>query len=183
MASPTQWTWVWVNSRSWWWTGRPGVLWFMGSQRVGHDWVTELNWTEPCSPVDVVLVSLHDHPFVLFALYVSSSRWVILCLWGPLSNVYSSMKLWVHSTSAPLWNSMGMVSVLLSVVSQHSASYLGCGGRSVNTCGMKERSHQFTRSLGTVLGGKTEDQSGEKTGLGLTFLLRRHSVLSSLWMM
>ena len=46
MASPTQWTWVWVNSRSWWWTGRPGVLRFMGSQRVGHDWVTELNWTD-----------------------------------------------------------------------------------------------------------------------------------------
>ena len=44
MASPTRWTWVWVKSGSWWWTGRPGVLWFMGSQRVGHDWVTELNW-------------------------------------------------------------------------------------------------------------------------------------------
>ena len=35
---------VWVNSGSWWWTGRPGVLWFMGSQRIRHDWVTELNW-------------------------------------------------------------------------------------------------------------------------------------------
>ena len=46
MASLTQWTWVWVNSGSWWWTGRPGMLWFMGSQRVGHDWVTELNWTD-----------------------------------------------------------------------------------------------------------------------------------------
>ena len=46
MASPTQWTWVWVNSGSWWWTRRPGVLWFMGSQRVGHDWANELNWTE-----------------------------------------------------------------------------------------------------------------------------------------
>ena len=44
MASLTQWTWVWVNSRSWWWTGRPGVLQFMGSQRVRHDWATELNW-------------------------------------------------------------------------------------------------------------------------------------------
>jgi len=42
MASSTQWTWVWVNG-SWWWTQRPGVLWFMGSQRVGHDWATELN--------------------------------------------------------------------------------------------------------------------------------------------
>ena len=46
MASLTRWTWVWVNSGSWWWIGRPGVLWFMGSQRIGHDWATELNWTE-----------------------------------------------------------------------------------------------------------------------------------------
>ena len=38
--------WVWVNSGSWWWTGRPGVLQFMGLQRVRHDWATELNWTE-----------------------------------------------------------------------------------------------------------------------------------------
>ena len=45
MASPTWWTWVWVNSGFWWWTGRPGVLQFMGSQRVGHDWASELNWT------------------------------------------------------------------------------------------------------------------------------------------
>ena len=44
MASLTRWTWVWVNSGSWWWTGGPGVLRFMGSQRVGHDWATELNW-------------------------------------------------------------------------------------------------------------------------------------------
>ena len=42
MASLTQWTWVWVNSGSWWWTGRRGVLRFMRSQSVGHDWVTEL---------------------------------------------------------------------------------------------------------------------------------------------
>ena len=41
-----QWTWVGENVGSWWWTGRPGVLWFMGSQRVRHDWATELNWTE-----------------------------------------------------------------------------------------------------------------------------------------
>ena len=44
MASPMRWTWVWVGSRSWWWTGRPGVLQSMGSQRVKHDWATELNW-------------------------------------------------------------------------------------------------------------------------------------------
>ena len=48
MAPPTQWTWVWVNSRSWWWTGRPGMLQSMGLQRVRHDWVnwTEMNWSE-----------------------------------------------------------------------------------------------------------------------------------------
>ena len=45
MTSPTQWTWVWVNSRSWWWPGKPGVLQSMGSQGVGHNWATELNWT------------------------------------------------------------------------------------------------------------------------------------------
>ena len=46
MAPPTQWTWVWVSSRSWWWTtGRPGMLQFMRLQRVRHDWATELNWT------------------------------------------------------------------------------------------------------------------------------------------
>ena len=46
MASLTRWTWAWVNSGNWWWTGRPGVLRFLGSQRVGHDWASELNWTE-----------------------------------------------------------------------------------------------------------------------------------------
>ena len=46
MASLTQWIWVWVNSGSWWWTGRPGMLQFMGSRRVRHNWATELDWTE-----------------------------------------------------------------------------------------------------------------------------------------
>ena len=46
MVSPTQWTWVWVDSGNWWWTGRPGMLRLMGSQTVRHNWVTELNWSE-----------------------------------------------------------------------------------------------------------------------------------------
>ena len=46
MASPTRWTRVWASPRSCWWTGKPGLLQFMGSQRVRHDWVTELNWTD-----------------------------------------------------------------------------------------------------------------------------------------
>ena len=69
MASLTQWTWVWVNSGSWWWTGRPGVLQSMGSQRVKHNWVTELNWTE--SNVDGTLLT--------YVSYVST-RGKIICL-------------------------------------------------------------------------------------------------------
>ena len=51
MASLTRWTWVWANSRSWRWTGRPGMMQSIGLQRVGHDWVTELNWTEHINTV------------------------------------------------------------------------------------------------------------------------------------
>ena len=58
MASLTQWTWVWVNLGSWWWTARPSVLQSMGSQRVGHDWSTELNWT--LFPGKVNLTEVHD---------------------------------------------------------------------------------------------------------------------------
>ena len=46
MASLTRWRWVWVGSGSWWWTGKPGILQSMGSQRVRHNWGTELNWTD-----------------------------------------------------------------------------------------------------------------------------------------
>ena len=61
IASPTQWTWVWVNSRSWWWSGRPGVLQFMGLQRIGHDWMTSLSlftfmhWRRKWQPTPVFL--------------------------------------------------------------------------------------------------------------------------------
>ena len=58
MASLTQWTWVSENSRSWWWTRRPGVLQFMGLQRVGHDWATELNWTSNNVPTSMLVTEL-----------------------------------------------------------------------------------------------------------------------------
>ena len=55
MASPTRWTWVWVNSGNWWWTGRPGVLQFMGLQRVGHDWATELSTRDvTCNMINII---------------------------------------------------------------------------------------------------------------------------------
>ena len=61
MASPTQWTWIWVKSRSWWWTGRPVVLWFMGSQsRIRlSDW-TALNWTITTISYTIRSVRMHD---------------------------------------------------------------------------------------------------------------------------
>ena len=66
----TQWAWVWVNSGSWWWTGRPGVLWFMGFQRVRHDWATELNWTE-----------LNNNPIFKTAKETQMYRTVFWTLW------------------------------------------------------------------------------------------------------
>ena len=58
MASPTRWTWVSVDCSSWWWIRRPHVLRFMGSQRVRHDWATELNWTE----ASFIILFFHLHP-------------------------------------------------------------------------------------------------------------------------
>jgi len=76
------WTWVWVNSRSWWWTGRPGVLQFTGSQRVGHDWATELNWTDAN-----IMFFLKVSPFIyiywLTKVYFGLPwwlRWLRICL-------------------------------------------------------------------------------------------------------
>ena len=63
MASRTRWTRVWVNSGSWWWTGRPSVLRFMGSQRVRQDWATELNWTG--TRITILNASLWKHNCIL----------------------------------------------------------------------------------------------------------------------
>ena len=75
----TRWTWVWVNSGSWWWTGRPGVLRFMGSQRVGQDWVTELNWAQ------LIMYLIHWNSFQMQTeeLYLKELKlegWHDLCL-------------------------------------------------------------------------------------------------------
>ena len=59
MASLTQWTWVWASSRSWWWTGKLGVLQSMGSQRVEHDWATDLNWLVQHAVAELGLVSYY----------------------------------------------------------------------------------------------------------------------------
>ena len=80
MASLAHWTWVWVNSGSWWWTGRPGVLWFMGSQRVRHYWVTDLNWTDPCNCFG--LIFSHLNLVIVMPVY-SLCSWLHTCCLFP----------------------------------------------------------------------------------------------------
>ena len=89
VASPTQWTWVWVDSGSWWWTGRPGVLQFMGSQRVGHNWVTELT------------------DWLLYKVVKKSSGMRILVP----SSVHLSIHVFIH-----LFNQMHLIDTRLSQV-------------------------------------------------------------------
>ena len=81
MVSLTRWTWVWVNSGSWWWTGRPGVLQFMGSQRVGHDCVTELNWTELTQKNQVETTLIKWLHFRINYMYIVCVFVLCLCVW------------------------------------------------------------------------------------------------------
>ena len=76
MTSPTLWTWVSLNSRSWWWTGRPGMLQYMGSQRVRHDWATELNWTD----VDCIYQKLQYGIFDVVNIYAAAAKSLQSCL-------------------------------------------------------------------------------------------------------
>ena len=70
MASPTRWTWVWVNFRRWWWTGWPGMLRFKWSQRVGHNWATELNWMVYLTNKKFSFLNLITPFFFLFYLFI-----------------------------------------------------------------------------------------------------------------
>ena len=90
MASLTRWAWVWVDSRSWQWTGRPGVLQFMGSQRVGCSWVTELSWTTglSCTVLNTFLCSIHIplldsswfmYVYIFYFFYALHSLWDLSC--------------------------------------------------------------------------------------------------------
>ena len=73
MALPIQGTWVWISSWSWWWTGKPGVLQSMGLKRVGHDWVTELNYS--------IIPSRSDFIFFFFFWLSNILFFVCVCLY------------------------------------------------------------------------------------------------------
>ena len=107
MASLTQWTWVWVNSGSLWWTGRPGVLRFMGLQRVRYDWATELNWTEGGSLCFRTGTGLRYQ-----------SKAYLVCLWRDIFSKLLRMKRHQTSSSKAKWWDMG--------ISQRVASSFWC---------------------------------------------------------
>ena len=110
MASPTWWTWIWVNSRSWWWTGRPGVLQFMGSQRVGHNWVTELNWSDLnlkltwcCKSIILQFFKKSSQQSVRNGDYSKETqclkkqqKWFARCFFSFLDYEFVQMFLWPH---------------------------------------------------------------------------------------
>ena len=93
MASLTQWTWVWVDSESWWWMGRPGVLQFMGSQRVRHDWTTELNWRSKC-------LSIAFHRAIVINILTLSKKLLNWdkCSWIQCTSKLIYRKLWRTDT-------------------------------------------------------------------------------------
>ena len=86
MASPTQWTWIWVNSRSWWKTGRPGMLQFIRSQRVRHNWATELNCTERWHCYSTIILKWCIISPVVTTIYQ--------CFWSPPKYMQISDEVW-----------------------------------------------------------------------------------------
>ena len=93
MASLTRWTWVWVNSWRWWWTGSPGMLRSMGPQRVIHDWATELNW----------IPYLKEHYRTSTHPRVSMYTWTAISTLEPASSVQENPQLFSNKTETQQW--------------------------------------------------------------------------------
>ena len=106
MSSPTQWTWVWVNSGNWWWTGKPGMLLSMGSQRVGHDWETELNhvYIHPLPlSFEVIFSHSEDCLFILLMVYFAVQKLLSLIRSYLFIFVFISITLGAGSKRIFLW--------------------------------------------------------------------------------
>ena len=106
----TRWTWAWVNSGSWWWTGRPGMLQFMGSQRVGHDWATELNWTDSITGTPVHRIVLKRH-YSEAPWWLSNKEFACHCRrhgfdpWSrKILHVMGKLSPWATTTEPVLWS-------------------------------------------------------------------------------
>ena len=118
MVSLTHWTWVWVNSRSCWWTGRPGMLQSTWPQIVGHDWVTELNWTEWSIHRETKKTRFGEHPGV-----IKVGIWGEWCSW--LQHGYSPYHALCISFTWLFLRSMFSLKKTLKKLSSHYAS-LSC---------------------------------------------------------
>ena len=104
MASRIWWMWVWVNSGRWWWTGRPGVLWFMGSQRVGHDWATELNWIEDQTSPTFPLICTEKPKICVTSFIV-----IFDSLWSSGNQNHNISEVCLYTKEHEATRSMGMV--------------------------------------------------------------------------
>ena len=107
MASPTRWAWVWASSRSWWWTGKAGVLQFMGSQRVGHNWVIRTSFSSKMTGLfylltfknNILLKSNFERTLWFWPLCPQTRSLPFLC---PPSSAVASV---AHSPEAPVLSS------------------------------------------------------------------------------
>ena len=97
--SLTQWTWVWVSSRSWWWTGKPGMLQSMGSQRVGHDWATELIELSTYCAQCTILHAGSQLPYIIPHSLLSRSQYSELTV--PLNPLGCNPSTWHHLLPLP----------------------------------------------------------------------------------
>ena len=119
MASPTRWAWVWVNSGSWWWTGRPDVLWFMGSQRVRHDWVTELNWTKWL--LSITAVYMHNSSWGKQKLTKPSTLYLCTASFEKLWHSPRNLKYHIHICRALCLSKIILNISNLSFLTDHEA--------------------------------------------------------------
>ena len=104
MTSPTQWTWVWRDSGSWWWTGRPGVLQSMGLQRVGHNWVTKLNWSPFPLSHSLQTHSLHTHVSSLLLFNSVQFFFPVYLLRLHMAQIHTAFLVkWLIFSVQPLW--------------------------------------------------------------------------------
>ena len=130
MASLTRWTWVWVGSGSWWWTGKSGMLQSMRSQRVGHDWVTDLNWTEftlihrPTSPGSYAIFLFIASTFTFTNWHINN--WVFFLLWLSLFILpWAILSLFTSSLLDTYWPGASSCSVISFAFSYSSWGFQG----------------------------------------------------------
>ena len=133
MASPIQWIWVWVNSGSWWWTGKPGMLQSMGSQRIRYDRVTELNWNFKIKRESYYFFTTSD--LLPLSKSLSLLTWIIaVASWSPASTLLPHRELGMkHSRmSEPSWQSQESQITLAVFCSNSPPAPSLNGGKSQN---------------------------------------------------